>query len=252
MSIKPRVLTISALLLLLKGALFASTLTWGPATNITGNSDVATTGSLVDAWDLGEAGVTSTTVNGVLFTGVDVNGLNPVQDSTFNLSVPTNNDPINELHATNSAGSGNAPFSNLSSAYQGLLSNLLEATEGPVTLKIFGLTPGDTYLFEVWYSWSSDPGASTTGFSAGNSVRLEANTPPAPGGLGQFAVGTFTADGTGQQTILASDASDYFNAFELRNTTPVPGVPEPASIVLMGLGALGLAASRKFRRSTTP
>ncbi len=64
--------------LLLTAALLATALaaqavpvaniTWGSAQNIIGDSDVSTLGSLLYAYNAGEDGVASTTVNGVLFS----------------------------------------------------------------------------------------------------------------------------------------------------------------------------------------
>ena len=42
-------------------------ITWGSATNISGNSDVSTSGTLMYAYNIGGAGVSSATVNTVTF-----------------------------------------------------------------------------------------------------------------------------------------------------------------------------------------
>jgi hypothetical protein len=74
--------------------------------------------------------------------------------------------------------------------------------------------------------------------TAGDAVTLSSNTTFAQGGLGQYALGTFTADSTGSETITFSGPGTtnvILDAFELRQTA----TPEPGSVALL-CGGLGL------------
>src|SRR5262249_27015303 len=64
----------------------ASTITWGSPQNISGDTDVDTTGSLVGAFNTGAAGVANTTINGVPFLGLALSG-NSVTSGNFNFSI---------------------------------------------------------------------------------------------------------------------------------------------------------------------
>jgi hypothetical protein len=76
---------------------------------------------------------------------------------------------------------------------------------------------------------------------AGNSVTVHSNTRSALGGIGQYATGTFTANGTNQNIDFDISPSTILHGFELRDTS----VPEPSSLALSALGALALAAWRR-------
>src|SRR5438105_4408842 len=77
----------------------ASSITWGSATNITGDSNVSTGGTLVGAFNIGGPGVGSTTVNGVMFAPFALSGTTSTSGN-FTFAMPTSS------VSTNSAGSG--------------------------------------------------------------------------------------------------------------------------------------------------
>ena len=113
------------------GRAYGAAITWGPAMDISGDSDVTTAGSLVTALNFGATGVPSVTVNGVLF------GAFPVPNGGV-------------IFSSNTAfGSSSTPFSSLSSDYQTLLKSGFAAS-GEFQLNLQGLTVGQTYLFEWW------------------------------------------------------------------------------------------------------
>ena len=59
--------------------------------------------------------------------------------------------------------------------------------------------------------------------------------------LGQFAIGTFTANAPSEAITFTGSPIPIINAFQLRDLGPVvSGVPEPASLTLLGIGAVGL------------
>jgi autotransporter-associated beta strand protein len=193
----------------------AATITWESAQNITDDSDVLTTGSLVYAYNFGEEGVvTNTTVNGVVFAAFGVPG--------FGLQSVTLDDvTISEFPAFISSGSfftTSPPFSNLSTQYRNLLGSYATATDpSTITLALGGLTPGKAYDFQWWTNHSANAPVSTTAF-ASNSISLTSNTDGVDGSVGQFAIGRFTASGTTQSIDFSSGGFDFplINGFQLR------------------------------------
>ena len=83
-------------------------------------------------------------------------------------------------------------------------------------------------------------------------MTLRGNVESVSGGLGQFAIGTFTADATSEAiTFGAPDGSNGYallNAFQLRQIT----VPEPSSALLCGLGIAGVMGFRCRSRKQIP
>jgi hypothetical protein len=228
---------------------FAGAISWGTPQQIAGDSDVQT-GSVVYAYALGWGG--STTINGVMFAGFAPNS------SSGNLAVDGMGGAVGGA-SDNTFASPDAPFASLSSAYQSMLGNSLYDT-GSTTMGITlgGLTIGQAYEVEVWvndsrgsvgpYRWED---LTTTG--GVNSANLDYDT-GGEGGLGEYVIGTFTADATTQ----AFDAVGYYNPADVGGAAPqIDGIellnaaPEPASVALVGAGVLAVAflKSRRFRRA---
>ena len=224
-------------------AAHAAVVTWGAAQNITGDSNVSTAGTLVGAFNTGAVGVPPTTVNGVTFQSFAVPHL------TFGATV--GNFAIASGAAFSSFntafGSGSPPFTNLSAQYQTLLRSGIRNGNNGFTLTMSSLTVGTQYAFQWWangsdlFSFGNFPVVA----SAGNSVTLFTNPTDTNGGLGQFAIGTFTADATTQAINFGGSAAPNLNAFQLLAVAPVP---EPGS-ALAGLLALGACAGGLFKRN---
>lgn len=216
---------------------------WGPAMTISGDSDVSTLGTLVAAFDMNGTGAT---VNGVTFAPFAVvTSTQSASNGNFTFGGP------NLLVAQSGLGSSSAPFSNLSAGYRTILSTAISSnSSSALFFSISGLTVGRVYQFEFWTNASSHVdggnGFATTA-SSGFTVNLDDNTTDAQGGLGQFAIGTFTANSTVQQISFAGTSGTQvptINAFELR------AIPEPATIGLLAAGLSLLGIARGFRRTT--
>lgn len=236
------------------GAATAANIVWGSATTVSGDSDVDTTGSLVYAVTFGgTAAPPSTTVNGVTFSPFRIPPPTvSTVTGTFGGRTITISESPGLLFAYNTFGSGSAPFSGLSSSYQSMLGSGVYADQAnTITVSLNGLTSGENYRLQWWTNDSAKLSPffggsfTSTTATAGNAVTLDANVTNLVGGLGQFAIGTFTASGT-TQTFALTEPSDYqplINGLQLRAVT----VPEPSTVAFGAVG-VGLAALIGWRR----
>jgi hypothetical protein len=227
---------------------------WGSPQTVSSDSDVDTTGSLVYAFTFGgDSAPPSTTVNGVTFAPFTIPGGFP-GPSTVTVGNVTLTESLGELYAYNTFGSATAPFSGLSSNYRSLLGTGAYANlPATITVSLNGLTSGQDYRLQWWTNNSANLSpifggsfANTTA-TAINAVTLDPNTTNAIGGLGQFAIGTFTASGTTQAFSL--DATSGFSP--LINALQVRAVPEPTISALAAVAAAAgwLAWRRRGRTS---
>ena len=218
----------------------AGLITWGTPTAISGDSDVVNTGTVVGAFNLGVSDVApSVTVNGVTFAPFYVPGFITGSVALGNFTLGFDDS------GAAASFSASAPFSTLSSAYHDLLQRSVTDL-GPggaaITLTMQGRTVGQGYSFQ-WWSNLSSPGQRHTSEAYGG-VTLSSNPSSADGGLGQYAVGTFTADSATQGLYFFSpDGDPLINAFQLRTV-----VPEPTSALLL-LGSGIMLLLRRHRAS---
>jgi hypothetical protein len=199
---------LSALVILPCFPVRGAAILWSAPATIAGNTDVSTTGTGIIAYTFG----TAATVNTVTFTAV-----------SSTTSAPGLTMSGWGTHNGTAFTSGATPFASLSTAYKNILvgADYLSGT-GPVTLTLTGLTIGHNYAVQYW---CSDPRSgifrtNTLSSAGGNSVSLAENLALSDGGMGQYSVGTFTADGTAQQafTITGSGAANtQINAVQLRD-----------------------------------
>lgn len=229
----------------------ADIINWGTPTNISGDSDVVTTGTLLYAYNVGPASVQSTTVNGVAFAAWAFPNNFTTNTSTIGSANFTESEGA--LISSGTLGTGSGNFSNLSSSYQALLgtggSSDLQNT---LTLTLGGLTIGNDYIFQWWLNNSSlalSPGSSssmllTTATVGPNSVNLNGNVGSVSGNLGQYVTATFTAAATTKfiaYTGTNGGNRPLVNAFQLRE------VPEPSTWALGAIAAIVLGAAARRR-----
>lgn len=206
----------------------AATITWSAAQNVTGDTDIDLNGTLVQAYNLGEAAGRS--INGVTFTGVT---------SSTSLLGPADH-PYTAY--------GQPVFLTANSDYALALNsgNYFTAADTTSSLALKTLTIGHQYEFQVWYS-DQRVGAGTTQMvlnsAGGTSVTLESIT----GTKAQYAIGTFVADASTQGFTLYSPVYDgpTINMYQLRDIT---AVPEPSACGLIGAGTLAAVSMVRRRR----
>ena len=196
--------------MLAPATLSAAGITWGPATTASDNTDVYSNGVALYAY----CG-TATTNNGVVFTA-STSGTAWGSVTLAGLG----------SYAANTFGYTAAPYSGLSTAYSNILSGAAYGGTTGVSATLNGLTPGHDYAVQVWVNdsrnssgtWTRTETLSSTG---GNSVALAFNAAQAAGGIGQYAVGTFTADSTATQKITltpgGTSPSGQLNAISVRD-----------------------------------
>lgn len=232
----------------------AATITWQSAQNIAGDSDVDTVGTLVRALnfnhttlDAAEVGGESPTVNGVTFADVSPSSSSSwssgagAGDITLAVGAPSGN--WGNFDGFNGSA---APYTGLSNNYKSLLTSAVFkiGANQTATYTLLNLTPGTPYRVQFFVNDSrnfSFTWTATDQFTAGNvSDALDVNVGNANGKLGQYVIGTFTANATTQViSVLGSDPTNnrgiQLNGYQLRE------VPEPATLGLLALGSMMIA-----------
>ena len=240
----------------------AGFVTWGSPTGITGDSDVSTAGTLVAAFNMGGSGNASTLLNGVTFNPFVTSG---TSNTSGNFTLSSGASIIGNDSAF---GDIIQPFTNLSDAYQTLLQSgsytFNALPNSTMTLSMSNLLANHQYQFQWWSNAvglsSFDPNPPpgpvplpTTTATAGNSVSLLRKDSLT--GLGQFAIGTFTATAP-TQSIVFSGAGTYnlINGFQLRDLGAA-AVPEPTAGlfgIALSVVAIGVRRARRARAERQP
>jgi outer membrane autotransporter protein len=200
--------------LLLPAAASAAPIVWSGPQNITTDSDVFQGRLVTGAYQIGGPGVTGATVNGTTFAPFLFPFFTSATATTGNFTFSTAT-PL--LGFNNLASVPFPPFSNLSPAYQKILSSIAGiGRPETVTLTMRQLTVGRIYTFQAWTNLSF-AGASTFPVTANgvNPVTINPNPSNRTGGVGQFATGTFVADSPTQLITFLGSRQTFFSAFQL-------------------------------------
>ena len=195
-----RLLCLAAALVL--SAAGAATVKWGEPKTIAKDTDVLTEGRRVFARCYGA----SVKVNGVGFTAGDhprlaIAGPENVEAATF--------------------GGDQAPFTELSEAYRTLIAGGGWNDGAPGTITLKDLVVGHEYVLQIWVNDSRDYGIERNQTvkcgEADPGVTLKYNVARQVGGVGQWVVGTFTADAATLVIALNGNQSTQINALQLRD-----------------------------------
>jgi hypothetical protein len=269
--------------LLLSGSVHAAPIAWGTVQNISGPGSTTASTTKTQGGPGGNVTITTGT-NDVNTQGTQVFGINysGVPGSTFPYTTTINGqnfysfrDPsplpvtynVTELTDfyvgygppgaagqsygnSNSGGVGPNPDYTLANAA------FSHSTTGSITLG--NLTLGHQYLVQFWVSDPRNNGVvqtrvETLTSSTGGDTNAPTLAYQGPGSIdGQWVTGTFVANSSLAETLnlVASNTnsstgdsgSPQVNLLQLRDITTVP---EPASLTLIVLGALGLLARRR-------
>jgi len=234
----------------------AAVVTWQPVSTIAGDSDVNNTGTLVASYTfcLTYAG----TINGVGFT-VSLN--NYVMASSWTLAGSGGNTLASsgpsagqDLQIVDGVGSPSDPYQSLDFNYEVLLfSGVYPGNTSQMTFMLSGLTTDQDYLVEFWVNDSRLTGSTEfrsqtiTSGSATSGV-MDFNSTNSEGGLGQFVIGTFTADAASQAFVIDGIAAPETVAVAQLNAIQVRAIPEPGSLALLVVGGVAvLTLAKRFR-----
>lgn len=244
-------LTVTVPLLSSAISLQAATIVWSSPKTLIGDTDVSNNGTLVRAYNFAASSSGTTTVNGVAFTNLVSTSIPSQQVSgahTFSLAGESQS--INTQ--TNFMSSSN-PVAGLSTSYKALLSGAVTAAgavnstepnpRNAYRLTLDGLTAGHTYELQIWINDSRSQASSTYTGNLDGSTLVDYNSTNADGGLGQYVIGSFTADSSSQFFDFRVNGVNVaqLNAYQLRATA----VPEPAVSLLSGLGFVAMILRRQ-------
>lgn len=243
----------------------AANITWGAPTKISADTDVSLNGSLIRAINATPTNTSlaiNVTLNGVTFVAAQKTGTAAYTAPGGDVFVPIDASGVGPGTFQSFAQGSVAPFTTLSAAYTNLLAtaywndgtdigNTWALSTG-YNWTLTNLVTGRTYELQIWVNDSrlnnlsqNNPDLFTTFMDLnGNSVSLQHNVDNYLGGVGQFVIGTFTADATSQalkfiggNTVGAdtsgNNATSLLNAYQLREVT-APSAPVFTSAALAG------------------
>ncbi|HXB58907.1 MAG TPA: hypothetical protein VNU95_05060 [Candidatus Acidoferrales bacterium] len=214
-------------------------ITWQTPAFITGDSDVNTEGTLFGTWAPYNGAAAS---GGLVVNGVNFNAYPTLPGATDNFD----NGGGNGTYATPSTPDSN--YNQLLNA--GAFGN----TGNPYTVSWNGMTAGDDYLVEFWVNdgRNSTVNQRTETVTGGDSTSAFLDYGSGSSGPGQYIIGTFVADASGDETLTltpgAAIPSAQFNLLQVRDITPAPE-PSTVAILAAGVGVIIFGLRRTSTRS---
>ncbi len=200
----------------------AASISWGTPTDVSGPSDVVTSGTLVGS----AAYQGDITTAGMTFTGYKGSYGTPgkVGQSYYLI--------FNNITFDVSGGIGNTPSSYYTDLYAGSSMGTMffsgSAGTSPAGIYLLGLTIGHQYEVQIWsQAWGAN-WTTIYGDTNGNNVTLNQQG----ASTGQFVAGKFTADGTNQVIYMICQANGYAfppGAVQVRDISPLAVSVQPAS-----------------------
>lgn len=189
-------------------SVYGAPITWQTPVTTIANSDAQVSKTYSYRWAY--TGGSAATVNTVAFSA----GLN---QSINNANIQVAGFTGASTTAFNGGTSGT--WNTLSTGYKAILTGAVYGQTPPATVTLKNLVVGGHYLVQIWVNDSRSLAAARTmdvTSSGGNSVTLDFNDSGALGGVGQFAIGTFTADAATQTFTITGNVSCQLNAIQLR------------------------------------
>ncbi|MGJ8672677.1 PEP-CTERM sorting domain-containing protein [Rubritalea sp.] len=245
--IKTNIKSVSAAccLLALSAGANAATITWGAAVDISATVN------------------TSDLISGTTTTITDHDRFNAPSGGTAYQGVASGSDLTGVTFNDGVVGTpgGGATFTstNLAAALDGFDSGSNGNNTGPVyadnTLTYDGLIAGTTYQIQLFFSDQRASSAGREYFWSDTAVTTLADLTDVNANYatlnssGQYVIGTFVADGTGQQQVFGIGSSDGGTSLNLGgdlSLSAITAVPEPSSSAML-LGGLGLLTMLRRR-----
>jgi hypothetical protein len=200
--------------------------TWQSPATISSASDVSTLGNYFGSWAPQDGAANNYPVNGVTFQGFS--------DLPYLTVGPTLDNGYSGFGSPNTADS----------KYNTLLQSGRFSNEGstPATFSWSGMTPGHTYLIQLWVNDGRNIGESRTEtVTGGSSTSAPLNFGSDGTGPGQYIIGTFVANTSRGQTLTltpfstGANPNPQINLFQVRDITGTAlSVP-----IIAGIGVNG-------------